>query len=118
MLFGTSARSRLRVGPRSLLSAAGCADCLPLATPAIGGGFIDIHDNQIIILADSAERADEIDAARAEAARERAAELLKNPPSDKEQLVALETALRRSHVRINLSRRRSGNRSSSQSESH
>jgi len=47
---------------------------------AIGGGFVDIHDNRVIILADSAERAEEIDIARAEAARARAAELLKNPP--------------------------------------
>ena len=86
---------------------------------AIGGGFIDVHDNQIIILADSAERADEIDAARAEAARERAAELLKNPPSDKAELIALESALRRSHVRINISRRRHGNRSAaSQGDAH
>ncbi len=86
---------------------------------AIGGGFIDIHDNKVIILADSAERADEIDTARAEAARERALELLKNPPSDKEQMVALETSLRRSSVRVNLSRRRHGNRSSSsQNELH
>jgi len=80
---------------------------------AIGGGFIDVHDNKVIILADSAERADEIDTARAEAARERALELLKNPPSDKEQMVALETALRHSSVRVNLGRRRHGNRSSS-----
>jgi F-type H+-transporting ATPase subunit epsilon len=72
---------------------------------AIGGGFVDIHDNKVIILADSAERADEIDAARAEAARKKAEDLLKNPPSDKVEIFKLEQALRRSHVRLNMARR-------------
>ena len=73
---------------------------------AIGGGFVDIHDNRVIILADSAERADEIDIARAEAARARAEELLKNPPPNKEDLFKLEAALRRSTVRLNVAMRR------------
>ncbi|GIV85644.1 MAG: ATP synthase epsilon chain [Candidatus Roseilinea sp.] len=73
---------------------------------AIGGGFVDIHDNRVIILADSAERADEIDIARAEAARARAEALLKNPPPNKEDLLKLEAALRRSTVRLNVAMRR------------
>jgi F-type H+-transporting ATPase subunit epsilon len=72
---------------------------------AIGGGFIDIHDNKVIILADSAERADEIDASRAEAAREKAEAMLKNPPSSKEDLFKLESQLRRSQVRLNIARK-------------
>ena len=72
---------------------------------AVGGGFVDIHDNKVIILADSAERADEIDAARAAAARKRAEDLLRTPPSAKEDLFRLETALRRSQVRLNVARR-------------
>ena len=51
---------------------------------AIGGGFVDINNNQVIILADSAKRSDAIDLARAEAARQRAENLLKNPPPNKE----------------------------------
>jgi len=77
---------------------------------AIGGGFVDIHDNRVIILADSAERADEIDIARAEAARARAQELLKNPPPNKEDLFKLEAALRRSTVRLNVAARRRAHR--------
>jgi F-type H+-transporting ATPase subunit epsilon len=73
---------------------------------AIGGGFIDIHDNKVIILADSAERADDIDAERADVARKRAEELLRNPPSSKEDLFKLETSLRRSQVRLNIARKR------------
>ncbi|PJF46999.1 MAG: F0F1 ATP synthase subunit epsilon [Chloroflexi bacterium] len=78
---------------------------------AIGGGFVDIHDNRVIILADSAERADEIDIARAEAARARAEALLKNPPPNKEDLLKLEAALRRSTVRLNVAMRRRAHRS-------
>ncbi len=59
---------------------------------AIGGGFVEIQANHVIILADSAERADEIDMARAEAARNRAEEMLKNPPPNKEDLYQLEVA--------------------------
>jgi F-type H+-transporting ATPase subunit epsilon len=77
---------------------------------AVGGGFIDIHNNRVIILADSAERAEEIDTARAEAARMRAQEMLKNPPPNKEDLIRLETAFRRSQVRLRVAQRRRNNR--------
>ncbi|MFN3704944.1 MAG: F0F1 ATP synthase subunit epsilon [Thermoflexales bacterium] len=73
---------------------------------AIGGGFVDIRGDRVIILADSAERADEIDIARAELARQRAQELLRNtPPLDKEDLFKTEAALRRSQVRLQVARR-------------
>lgn len=39
------------------------------------GGFVEFHDNILVVLADTAERADAIDLARAEAARKRAQEL-------------------------------------------
>ena len=73
---------------------------------AIGGGFIDIHNNRVIVLADSAERADEIDLARAEAARMRAQEMLKNPPPNKEDIVKLENSYRKSLVRLKVAQRR------------
>ena len=77
---------------------------------AIGGGFIDIHNNRVIILADSAERGEEIDTARAEAARMRAQDMLKNPSPNKEELVALEAALRKSQVRLRVAQRRHSDR--------
>ncbi len=43
---------------------------------AITGGFIEVRDNRVTILADAAERAEEIDEVRAEEARRRAQRLL------------------------------------------
>ncbi len=42
----------------------------------ISGGFMEVYANTVTVLADVAEEADEIDAARAEAARQRAQALL------------------------------------------
>ena len=43
---------------------------------ALSGGFLEVRDDKVIVLADTAERSDEIDAARAEQARQQAAEAL------------------------------------------
>ena len=42
---------------------------------AISGGFIEVQKDKVVILADTAERGQEIDLARAEEARQRAEEL-------------------------------------------
>ena len=39
---------------------------------AVSGGFVEVRDNKVILLAETAERTDEIDAERAKAARDRA----------------------------------------------
>ena len=39
---------------------------------AASGGVVEVHDNKVIMLAETAERSDEIDVTRAEAARDRA----------------------------------------------
>lgn len=44
---------------------------------ATSGGFVEFHGDTMVILADTAERAEEIDLARAEEARKRAEELKK-----------------------------------------
>ena len=38
------------------------------------GGFMEVGDNKVLVLADTAERAEEVDVERAEAARRRAEE--------------------------------------------
>lgn len=39
---------------------------------AVSGGFLEVRDNKILLLAETAERTDEIDIARAKASRDRA----------------------------------------------
>jgi len=72
---------------------------------AIGGGFMEVLPDRVIVLADTAERAEEIDLERAEAARQRAEKLLKERPPGVD-VTAIEGALRRSRVRLKVGRRR------------
>lgn len=71
---------------------------------ALGGGFLECRNNRVIVLADSAERAEEIDLARAEAARQRAKERIAMGPNQVDLLRA-EAALRRAESRIRAARR-------------
>lgn len=66
---------------------------------AITGGFLEVRPDKVIILADAAERAEEIDAARAEAAKCRALERLekKEPTID---TARVEASLRRALARL------------------
>ncbi len=71
----------------------------------VTGGFMEVIGNKVTILADAAERSDEIDESRAAAAMERARERLASHPSELELQRAL-TAFRRAQVRLNVVRRR------------
>jgi F-type H+-transporting ATPase subunit epsilon len=73
---------------------------------AISGGFLEVHNNRVIILADSAERAEEIDLARAEEARRRAEERLRQRQVSEVDLTRAEAALRRSVTRLKIAQRR------------
>jgi F-type H+-transporting ATPase subunit epsilon len=76
---------------------------------AVGGGVLQVAHNQVIILADSAERADEIDTARAEAARQRAQKTMtEGPPEDPAAYAALEAAIRRANLRLKVGSRGRG----------
>jgi F-type H+-transporting ATPase subunit epsilon len=63
------------------------------------GGFMEVRNSKVTVLADTAERTESIDAARAEAARRRAEERLvsKSPEID---VVRAEMALKRALVRL------------------
>ncbi len=75
---------------------------------AIHGGFIQVAGDEVTVLADAAERVDEIDEARAEAARERAEQRLVGAPSAAEaiDLLRAQLALRRALLRLRVRRRR------------
>ena len=72
---------------------------------AISGGFLEVRPDRVIVLADAAERAGEIDTARAEEAKRRAEEQLSHraPGVDTAQA---EAALRRSLTRLKIAERR------------
>ena len=79
---------------------------------ALSGGFLEIKDDNVTILADTAERSDEIDAARAEEARLRAQTALREHQADiniAQVLASLERAQARIRVAERL-RRRPGSR--------
>lgn len=73
---------------------------------AIGGGVMEVRPDVVTVLADVGENVDEIDDARAEAARARAEVLLKQgPPPDTDEYLAIEASLRRSNLRLEAVRR-------------
>ena len=72
---------------------------------AVTGGFMEVIGNAVTILADAAERSDEIDEERAQAAVDRARERLSQQSADL-QLEQVAVALRRAQVRLNVARRR------------
>ena len=74
---------------------------------AIGGGFAEVQPDKVIILADSAEHADEIDEDRAQKARERAEKIMiEGIPEDPERYAQIQASLRRAQIRLDVSRRR------------
>jgi F-type H+-transporting ATPase subunit epsilon len=79
----------------------------------VAGGVAEIQPEIVTILADAAENVQEIDASRAETARKRAEEALANvQPEDADAYLALESALRRSNLRLEAVKRyRSSKRS-------
>lgn len=60
---------------------------------AVAGGFIEFDKNELVILADRAERAEDIDLKRAEEARQRAEELKKEKVNASEEEFARIAAL-------------------------
>jgi len=73
---------------------------------AVSGGVAEVQPTIVTVLADAAENVDEIDAARAEAAKERATEALARGKSkDPDGLLNIQAALRRSNLRLDTVRR-------------
>ena len=72
---------------------------------AFSGGFLEVRDDKVVILVDTAERSEEIDAARAEEARQSAADQLATHVGTVDVARAM-AALERAQARIRVSERR------------
>lgn len=72
---------------------------------AVSGGFMEVMPEKVTILADTAERLEEIDIERAEAALKAAQERIASAPADMDLHRAL-ASVRRSQARIKVARRR------------
>lgn len=68
---------------------------------AVAGGFVHVNENETTLIANAIESQEEIDLNRAEHAKQRAEERLKNKNSDTDVLRA-EIALRRALTRIHV----------------
>lgn len=75
---------------------------------AVNGGIIEVRDNVVTIIADSAERARDIDISRAERAKQKAEETIEQAKqtSDIDEQQRAEVALHRAINRINVSKHR------------
>lgn len=71
---------------------------------AVSGGFLEVRPDRVTILAQAAERAEDIDVARAKAAKERAERRLQAKQEDIDHKRA-ELALRRALNRLNVANR-------------
>ncbi len=112
-----AAEGQITVLPKhaALLTALGIGEML-VYTPdrvdafAVHGGFMQVLNDEVSVLADAAERAEDIDTARAEEARERAQRRLegRDPELSKGSVDVMraQVALQRSMIRLRVSRRR------------
>ena len=72
---------------------------------AISGGFLEVIANRVLVLADAAERTEEIDEARAEEAMQRAQERVEHRTADMDLEMAV-ASMRRAQSRLKVARRR------------
>lgn len=113
-----AAEGQITILPKhaALLSALGIGEMLVFSGTnqvdayVIHGGFIQVLDDQVSVLADAAEHAEEIDVARAEAARERAQRRIVGQDSEIPRggvdVLRAQLALQRSLARIRVAQRR------------
>jgi len=73
---------------------------------AIYGGFLEVRPDRVNVLADAAERAEEIDVARAEEAKRRAEQQMASRVLTEVDKAQAEAALRRSLVQLKVAERK------------
>ncbi len=73
---------------------------------AVSGGFVEVRDNRVIILADTAEKAEEIDEVRAQEARAKAQRLMQERATDDVGFADAQAALAKELARLKVVRKR------------
>ncbi len=73
---------------------------------AVNWGYVEVEEDKVTVLVETAEPADEIDIERARAALGRAEEALKGLPSEDKNFRTMEAALERAMIRIQVAGRR------------
>jgi len=71
----------------------------------VSGGFVEVRDDHVSVLAEVAERPDEIDAARAKLSRDKVEKQLNGWTGSEEDFEIAKTKLDRSMVRLQLATR-------------
>jgi len=72
---------------------------------AVSGGIVEVLPEQVVILADTAERAEDIDESRAEEARQKAEDLLKTKVADAEQFAMFTAQMEKELARLRVARK-------------
>ncbi len=73
---------------------------------ATSGGFVEFHDNTLTLLADTAERAEDIDLTRAEEARQKAERIMKERIHlDEEEYARVAAVLEKELARVRVARK-------------
>ena len=73
---------------------------------AISGGFLEVRQDRVIVLADTCERAEDIDITRAEEAKSRAEKQLAEGYVPEVDAARAEASIRRSLIRLKVAERR------------
>ncbi len=72
---------------------------------AVSGGFIEFANNKLVVLADTAERAEDLDLARAEEAKKMAEELKKQKITDENQYAMVAAQLEKEMARVKVAKK-------------
>lgn len=77
---------------------------------AIGGGIMEVQPDKVTVLADAAERADEINVERATAARDKAKKSLESGKLSADEVLKAELALQRAITRLKVAGKKQNGR--------
>lgn len=72
---------------------------------SVSGGFVEVLSTKVVVLADTAERSEEIDISRAEQAVQKAKELRETRITDSQEFAKLSAQIEKEMVRIRVGRK-------------